>query len=73
MMDIYYLGGEKKQLMGSLVLKDRKIYFGYDPVFLQTGLELSPFKLPLKAGIQVCEDRVFEGLFGIFNDSLPDG
>lgn len=36
-------------------------------------MELSPFKLPLKAGIIACEDSLFEGLFGVFNDSLPDG
>ncbi len=59
--------------MGRLALINRKIFFEYYPHFLELGLELSPFKLPLKAGILVCEDRVFEGLFGIFNDSLPDG
>ena len=60
-------------MVGRLALIDRRIYFEYDPAFLATGLELSPFKLPLKAGAIVCDDSVFEGLFGIFNDSLPDG
>lgn len=29
--------------------------------------------MPLKPGLQVSTDTVFEGLFGVFNDSLPDG
>lgn len=59
--------------MGRLALKDRKIFFEYSPNFLGSGLELSPVMLPLKPGIIACEDRTFDGLFGIFNDSLPDG
>lgn len=46
--------------------------FGYDP-FLASGLEISPLKLPLSAQIQEGPAHVFEGLFGVFNDSLPDG
>jgi len=59
--------------MGRLALNNRKIYFEYDAEFLKNKLELSPFKLPLRSGVIACEDNVFEGLFGIFNDSLPDG
>lgn len=73
LVHVYFIREEEKLSMGRLVLKDRKIFFEYTPAFLKTGLELSPFKLPLKPGIILCEDRVFEGLFGAFNDSLPDG
>jgi serine/threonine-protein kinase HipA len=59
--------------MGRLLFKERKIFFEYAPAFLATDLELSPFKLPLKSGVFICEDYLFEGLFGVFNDSLPDG
>ena len=59
--------------MGRLAINNRKIFFEYDSEFLTTKLELSPFKLPLRSGVIACEDNVFEGLFGIFNDSLPDG
>ena len=65
--------GDKRQKIGRLALEDRRIYFEYDANFLQSGLEISPFKLPLKSGVTVCEDSIFEGLFGVFNDSLPDG
>ncbi len=70
---VYYHGYLEKQLMGRLLLKKRQIFFEYDAAFIKTGLELSPFKLPLKAGVIESNDRTFEGLFGVFNDSLPDG
>ncbi|VHO00887.1 type II toxin-antitoxin system HipA family toxin [Candidatus Rhabdochlamydia sp. T3358] len=70
---VYFIRGQEKLSMGRLVLKDRRIFFEYTLEFIKTGLELSPLKLPLQSGIILCEDRVFEGLFGVFNDSLPDG
>jgi serine/threonine-protein kinase HipA len=59
--------------MGRLTYINRRIAFEYTPEFLELGFELSPFKLPLKPGVQFSADTVFEGLFGVFNDSLPDG
>jgi serine/threonine-protein kinase HipA len=72
-VNVYYFHGVDKLLMGRLTLKGRKIFFEYDPEFIKTGIELSPFKLPLKSGIFSPDDLIFEGLFGVFNDSLPDG
>lgn len=34
---------------------------------------MSPFQLPLKTGVFTIPDMVFDGLYGVFNDSLPDG
>jgi serine/threonine-protein kinase HipA len=59
--------------VGTLAIKNKKIYFEYDKEFLQTGIELSPYKLPLKAELFRCDDDTFDGLWGLFNDSLPDG
>lgn len=70
---IYYNGLRDKQLVGRLLLKNRQIFFEYDTSFIKLGLELSIFKLPLKSGVIQSDDRTFEGLFGVFNDSLPDG
>ena len=58
---------------GRLALRDGKIFFEYDAGFIAGQLELSPFKLPLTPGLQVFEPGLFEGLPGLFNDSLPDG
>lgn len=72
-VEVYFTKQNKKICMGRLLYKDRKIYFEYSADFLQTSLELSPYKLPLKAGVFTSNDITFEGLFGVFNDSLPDG
>jgi serine/threonine-protein kinase HipA len=63
----------QEQLVGTLAYRDKNIYFEYDPIFLTSNIELSPYKLPLKSGVMVCDDTVFDGLFGVFADSMPDG
>jgi len=72
-MIVKYCRGNEIIPVGQLVLENRKILFEYYPSFIELGIELSPFKLKLQPGVITCEDPVFEGLFGLFNDSLPDG
>lgn len=50
-----------------------EVFFEYDVAFLETGLQISPLRLPLRPGLQTAAYQPFEGLFGVFNDSLPDG
>jgi len=59
--------------VGRLAARDSKIYFEYDRDFMDSRLEISPFNLPLSSGLQTFDYRPFEGLPGVFNDSLPDG
>ncbi|MCF6262709.1 MAG: type II toxin-antitoxin system HipA family toxin [Xanthomonadales bacterium] len=59
--------------VGKLALRDKIIYFEYSPDFLQSGLNISPLHLPLKPGLRIFEQGLFDGLPGVFNDSLPDG
>jgi len=59
--------------VGVLARKLRDIVFQYHPKFVENGFELSPFHLPLQSGLFECKESAFEGLFGLFNDSLPDG
>lgn len=59
--------------VGRLATKDRRIYFEYDEGFIKRGLNISPFRLPLKVGVQSFDPALFDGLPGVFNDSLPDG
>ncbi|MDD3020659.1 MAG: type II toxin-antitoxin system HipA family toxin [Alphaproteobacteria bacterium] len=59
--------------VGRLATRDHKTYFEYDASFLKSGLEISPLRLPLKPGLSAFEYDLFEGLPGVFNDSLPDG
>lgn len=59
--------------VGRLAEQDHRIYFEYDDAFLDTGIELSPFKLPTQPGLIEHRDLSFGPLPGVFDDSLPDG
>ena len=59
--------------VGILAIQERRLYFEYSPDWLQKNLELSPFTLPLKPGLVEHKQREFGPLFGLFDDSLPDG
>ena len=59
--------------VGELVLSNGKIYFKYHPDYLSNGFDLSPIKLPFTSDIVSADREPFQGLFGVFNDSLPDG
>lgn len=63
----------KKYEVGELILSEQKIYFRYSSDFISHGLNLSPIKLPFNTVINTCPKDPFDGLFGVFNDSLPDG
>lgn len=73
LVSVYYHGAQDKCFVGRLLLKNRQIFFEYNADFIKTGLELSPFQLPLQKDLVPATDRTFEGLFGVFNDSIPDG
>ena len=47
--------------------------FEYDENWLKEGFSISPFSLPLEKRVFVPKVDPFEGLFGVFSDSLPDG
>ncbi len=68
-----YLESRERLRVGRLARKDRTILFEYDPAFVASGIEISPIRLPLKHGVFTPSEPMFEGLFGVFNDSLPDG
>lgn len=62
------------QFMGRAVLSSERVcVFEYDPGYLADGISLSPFHLPLRSGAITARREPFNGLFGLFNDSLPDG
>jgi serine/threonine-protein kinase HipA len=72
LLTVYLDAGERRKV-GRLAFKDRRILFEYDAGFIASGTEISPIKLPLKPGVFTSPDMVFDGLYGVFNDSLPDG
>lgn len=49
-----------------------RIAFQYDKEWQKTGFSLNPIKLPLSDELFIADSPYFDGLFGIFADSLPD-
>ena len=60
--------------VGTMALYQRnRSVFEYSAEWIENGFSISPFSLPLKNGLKIAEAAPFDGLFGIFADSLPDG
>lgn len=47
--------------------------FAYDREWLSDGFSISPFSLPLESRVFIPKIDPFDGIFGVFADSLPDG
>ena len=68
-LQVYYA----ERLVGTLAMTaDHKAAFQYDDEWLENGFSISPFSLPLKKQVFVPQKDYFDGLFGVFADSLPD-
>jgi len=63
----------RKRRVGTVQDIGRDTAFAYDDAFLSSGLNLAPFRLPLKPGWQVYDRSGNMETFGLFEDSLPDG
>ncbi|WP_291886109.1 type II toxin-antitoxin system HipA family toxin [Maricaulis sp.] len=60
--------------VGRLAYRDGQAWLEYTPDFLASGLQLSPLHHQAGLGLETAWKRdVFEGLHGMFADSLPDG
>lgn len=72
-------GGNRLKVMyhgrkvGTLAFtQDKRAAFEYSGEWLESGFSISPFSLPLKKQVFVPVKLYFQGLFGVFADSLPD-
>ncbi len=69
-LDVFY----HDRPVGTMALyKNRLAAFEYDSDWLGEGFAISPFSLPLEKKVFMPKIDPFEGLFGVFADSLPDG
>ena len=69
-LQVFY--NEKK--VGTLALmKNNIVAFEYDNEWVNNGFSISPFNLPLKKQVFIPRIDPFDGLYGVFSDSLPDG
>lgn len=60
--------------VGTLALfQNRLAAFEYTNEWLADGFSISPLSLPLESKVFLPKIDPFEGLFGVFADSLPDG
>ncbi len=61
------------KIVGTLAMTaNHKAAFQYSEEWLEDGFPISPFSLPLKEQVFVPTKDYFDGLFGVFADSLPD-
>ena len=59
--------------VGTLAVTKHRAAFQYSEEWLETGYSISPFSLPLQKRLFIPEYSPFEGVFGVFADTLPDG
>lgn len=59
--------------MGRIAYQRGVASFEFFPDFLSRNIEVSPFSMPLQAGLIQGERVALDGLHGVFHDSLPDG
>jgi serine/threonine-protein kinase HipA len=71
-LDVYIQFSRQEELVGQLVLDGRKILFKYSDAYLVKGKNLSPNHLKFDNIPQTTQEKPFNGLFGVFADSLPD-
>lgn len=72
-LQVFYDGKLVGTLVGTLAMTaDHKAAFQYSEEWIENGFPISPFSLPLKKQVFVQTKDFFDGLFGVFADSLPD-
>lgn len=60
--------------IGTLAKYERNLTaFQYEDEWLTEGFSINPLSLPLEKKVFFAKYHPFEGLFGVFDDSLPDG
>ena len=71
----YRWGSEPGQsrIVGILALIDRQIHLEFDSSFLADPLPLSPLRIPVRSGVITHAPAEYGPVFGVFDDSLPDG
>ena len=69
-LDVFY----HNKKVGTLALYKKYLAaFQYDKRWLLNGFSISPLSLPLSDQVFIPKPDPFDGLYGVFSDSLPDG
>jgi len=59
--------------VGTLAETKHRAAFQYSDEWIENGFSISPFSLPLQKKLYIPQYHPFEGVFGVFADTLPDG
>lgn len=59
--------------VGTMAETKHRAAFQYSDEWIETGFSISPLSLPLEKRLFVPEYIPFEGVYGVFADTLPDG
>jgi len=73
MINIFLNIENKKHFVGRLLKHGTGNFFQYSPDFVSTGLQISPLHLPLSNLVVEAPINPFNGIHGVFADSIPDG
>ena len=68
-VDVSYKGRPVGKLAAT---SEGPLAFEYDNEWLAKGFSISPLSLPLTPGVSVAKPEPLSGVFGVFDDSLPD-
>ncbi len=69
-LDVFY----NQRKVGTLASVERRLVaFEYDETWLIDGFSISPLSLPLQKKVFIPKIDPFDGVYGVFADSLPDG
>ena len=69
-LDVFY----HDRHVGTMALyQNRQAAFEYSDDWIADGFSISPFSLPLEKRVFMPKIDPFDGIFGVFADSLPDG
>ena len=71
-LDVFIQFSKQEERVGQLILDGRSILFKYSDAYLEAGKNLSPNQLKFDDIPQTTKEKAFNGLFGVFSDSLPD-
>jgi serine/threonine-protein kinase HipA len=71
-INVFIEFADNEELVGQLILDNKGMLFKYSASYLEKGYNISPLKLKFDDSIQLAPVSPFDGLFGVFADSLPD-
>ena len=63
---------EDRQVGTLAETSEHRVAFAYADSWLENGFAISPFSLPLENKVFVPKSENFQGMWGVFADSLPD-